>query len=105
MAKFFQRVTRGNKKHTPPPVETEGHTKPTDGANAAKAPKEAKDKGNRYANIYSKKSGGGPPLDATKHERGNGTPSNASSKSKDFETRGLHSLYLPMFLQVLKRFG
>ena len=25
--------------------------------------------------------------------------------SKDFETRGLHSSYLPMFLQVLKRFG
>ena len=25
--------------------------------------------------------------------------------SKDFETRGLHSSYLPMFLQVLKIFG
>ena len=27
------------------------------------------------------------------------------SDTKDFETRGLHLLYLPMFLQVLKRFG
>ena len=27
------------------------------------------------------------------------------SSTKDFETRGLHSSYLPIFLQVLKRFG
>ena len=28
-----------------------------------------------------------------------------ASRSKDFETRGLHSSYLPIFLQVLKKFG
>ena len=30
---------------------------------------------------------------------------NVWSPTKDFETRGLHSSYLPMFLQVLKIFG
>ena len=46
----------------------------------AKEPLDARDSGDEDAKRDKKKSGDGPPLDATKHERGTSTPSDAGSK-------------------------
>ena len=77
MAKFYQRKEdKGEQETQTPIVEIESPTEPNGGA---KAPTEAMNTGDIDSERDGEKSGGRPPLDATKRERGTSTPSDASS--------------------------
>ena len=89
--------TKKRKKKTRPTVEIHGQILPADITDTertqpdpveAKEPMGSRDKNNINANDDKEKSGGGPPLDATKRERGTGTSSDAGSRESSSTSKG-----------------